>query len=190
MNLILADGGFDAQRDSECQEQLAQKLLLCEFAASLQLLDSGGTLIVKLFWCQTESIRMAMRSLFDYFDSLQMIKPISSRPASLERYVLLEGFKGLPAQWEGGQNWISNVLIGRCLRNNLSFYSMLDNYLDQIDHDILALNLKACFAILSHLERKTATRNFCESRDNDNFSKKLLKRINVKMYKDAWQLFL
>jgi len=220
MNLVVADGGFDAQRDSECQEQLAQKLVLCEFAASLQLLDHGGTLVIKLFGCQTESIRMAMRSVFDFFDSLEIIKPISSRPASSERYVLLEGFKGLPAHYEGGQNWISNVLIGKCLRRDLSFYSRVDNYLDQVDHDMLVLNLKACFAILTTLRRRqNRKRNNCNdvkkeetdstkvddedecgsdydyakslsSRDHNNFSDEERNRNNVKMYKHAWQLFL
>lgn len=195
MNLVVADGGFDAQRDSDCQEELAQKLILHEFATALQLLDTDGTLVVKLFGCQTESIRMAMRSMFDLFNCLEMIKPISSRPASSERYVILEGFKGLPAQWEGGQNWINNVLIGRCLREDLSYYATsVDYYLDQFDSDMLALNLKACFAILSHLERKNAAKQLCQSRKEQKniFSSKgrRNKDIDVKLYKHAWQLFI
>ena len=187
--------GFDAQRDSECQEELAQKLILHEFATALQLLDVDGTLVLKLFGCQTESIRMAMRSMFDLFNSLEMTKPISSRPASSERYVILEGFKGLPAQWEGGQNWINNVLIGRCLQRDLSFYtSSVDHYLDQFDSDMLVLNLKACFAILSHLERKNAAERLCQSkREQRNCFPSMGGRnrdINVKLYRHAWQLFI
>ena len=195
MNLVVADGGFDAQRDSECQEELAQKLILHEFATALQLLDVDGTLVLKLFGCQTESIRMAMRSMFDLFNSLEMTKPISSRPASSERYVILEGFKGLPAQWEGGQNWINNVLIGRCLQRDLSFYtSSVDHYLDQFDSDMLVLNLKACFAILSHLERKNAAERLCQSkREQRNCFPSMGGRnrdIDVKLYRHAWQLFI
>ena len=187
MNLVVADGGFDAQRDSECQEELAQKLVLCEFAVALELLDCGGTLIVKLFGCQTESIRMTMRYMYDLFDSLEMIKPLSSRPASSERYVVLTAFKGLPANWEGGRSWISNVLIGKCLQKDITFYSArVDDYLDQIDRDMLALNLKACFAILSHLERKAATK---QAGKEAHFKIKR-KHINIKMYKHAWQLFI
>ena len=191
MNLVVADGGFDAQRDSECQEGLAQKLILCELAVALELLDLGGTLVVKLFGFQTDSIQMAMRSLYDFFDSMEMIKPISSRPASSERYVVFTAFKGLPANWEGGQSWISSILIGRCLRENLSFYSStVDAYLDQFDRDMLVLNLKACFAILSHLERKTTSMQL----NRPTFGKRNLENqrnnVNIKLYKHTWQLFI
>ena len=189
MNLVVADGGFDAQRDSECQEELAQKLVLCELAAALELIDYGGTLIVKLFGCRTESIRMAMRSMSDIFDTMEMIKPISSRPASSERYVVFSQFQGLPENWEGGSSWINDVLINKCLQKDISFYSRLDTFLDKFDRDMLLLNLKACFAILSHLERKAVTSEPSNSRKDVQF-KEDCNSIDIKMYKHSWQLFI
>jgi cap1 methyltransferase len=189
MNLVVADGGFDAQRDSECQEEVAQKLILCELATALDLIDFGGTLVIKLFGCRTESIRMAMRSMYDLFDSMEMIKPVSSRPASSERYAVLTSFKGLPQSWEGGQSWINDVMIGKCLEEDINFYSRVDGYLDQFDQDMLLLNLKACFAILSHLERKTIATESSRKRWEIQF-KAERERINIKMYKHGWQLFI
>lgn len=189
MDLVVADGGFDAQRDSECQEELAQKIVLCEFAASLELLEVGGTLVIKLFGCQTESIRMAVRSVYEKFAWLDMIKPISSRPASSERYAVFRGFKGLPSDWPGGPKWISSTILGRCLRNDLSHYYSLDCYLDEIDRDMVVLNLKACFAILSYLQRKTKEGNIqgghsvgCNRNDTERH------RINLNLYRNAWDL--
>jgi len=189
MNLVVADGGFDAQRDSECQEELAQKLVLCELAAALELIDDGGTLLLKIFGCRTDSIRMAMRSMSDLFDTMEMIKPVSSRPASSERYVVLSNFQGVPTNWEGGQNWINNVLISNCLQKDIGFYSRVDNFLDQFDRDMLLLNLKACFAILSYLEKKTIAEESNENRNDMQF-KKDHDQINIKMYKHGWQLFI
>jgi cap1 methyltransferase len=189
VDLVVADGGFDAQRDSECQEEIAQKLIICEFAAGLQLLQVGGTMIVKLFGCQTESIRMAMRSLYDCFHYIKEFKPISSRPASSERYVVFMGFKGLPSTWNGGPAWISNVLIGRCLAHEKSYYADFDNYLDRFDRDMLLLNLKACFQILTTLERNTAEATRGENlhgKQNEHSSN----NINCNIYKQAWQLFI
>mmetsp|Transcript_26766 Transcript_26766/g.62561 ORF Transcript_26766/g.62561 Transcript_26766/m.62561 type:complete len:464 (+) Transcript_26766:178-1569(+) len=193
MNLVVADGGFDAQRNSECQEGLSQKLVIYELAASLEMLDIGGTLVVKLFGFQTDTIRMAMRSMHHLFDSLELIKPISSRPASSERYVVFNCFKGLPHDWEGGPSWISSVLRGRCLQEDEESYylSRVDNYIDQFDRDMMVLNLRACFSILSRLERKTtaAQQNhstFGKSREFERGRK----NINIKRYKHAWQLFI
>lgn len=189
MNLVLADGGFDAQRDSECQEELSQKLLICELAAALELICYGGTLVLKLFGCRTESVRMAMRSMHDLFNSMEMIKPVSSRPASSERYVVLSSFKGLPEDWKGGQSWISDVLIGNCLKEDIDFYSRIDDYLDKFDQDMLILNLKACFAILSYMERKAVAKESKNSSGEIQFQEER-EHINTKMYKHLWQLFI
>jgi cap1 methyltransferase len=187
VDLVVADGGFDAQRDSECQEEIAQKLILCECAAGLYLLHVGGSMIVKLFGCQTESIRMAMRSLHDSFEWIREFKPISSRPASSERYAIFMGFRGLPSLWNGGPNWISNVLIGGVLVHPKSHYAEFDEYLDRFDRDMLLLNLKACFQILTTLERKTGETT---GRNGDWQKKPLQHSLNVKIFKHAWRLFL
>ncbi len=196
MNLVVADGGFDAQRDSEYQEGVAQKLVLCELAAALELIGSGGTMVLKLFGCQTESMRMAMRSMYDLFDSMEFIKPVSSRPASSERYLVLSGFQGLPPGWEGGQSWINDVLFDRCLRKDVRFYAHVDAFLSRFDRDMLLLNLKACFAILSRLERKTAAKEMSNSTSSSSSTiaetviREGCEPINIKMYKHSWQLYI
>jgi hypothetical protein len=47
--LVLADGGFDAQRDSEDQEGLALRLIACQAGAAISLLATGGALVLKCF---------------------------------------------------------------------------------------------------------------------------------------------
>lgn len=156
VQLMVADGGFDAQRDSECQEEISQKIVVCQASAALALLQPGGTFIIKMFGFQTDTIRSLMKSLLLVFGKIQVIKPISSRPASAERYVIFSEYKGVPPcviQWQ------NKVLLGACGGSEkvTELQSKLCDCLDECDRDILQLNQKACFEILSYMERKTRT---------------------------------
>ena len=183
-HLVVSDGGFDAQRDSEYQEELARKLVISEMAAGVYLLRTGGTLIIKMFGFQTASIRTAMQSLYDMFSELQVLKPISSRPASSERYVVFSGFRGLPDSWDG-PSWMSRVFLGSATSRPPASYLPLNSFLDGIDADIVSLNLKACFAILSSLDRK-GTAMYAESNGNSHDDERA--PVNVPSYKAAWRL--
>lgn len=186
VHLVVADGGFDAQRDSEHQEQLAQKLVLCEMVAGIYLLRVGGTMVIKMFGFTTSSIRTAMQSLYDMFEELRILKPISSRPASSERYVIFSGFRGLPGVWDG-PSWLNSVLLGTATAGPPAKYVNLNSFLNQMEMDILALNLKTCFAILSTLERKTAF-SYSGQSDEDSWSEERLP-VNINAYKAAWRLY-
>jgi cap1 methyltransferase len=192
VHLVLADGGFDAQRDSELQEELSQKLVVCEVAAGLALLRPGGTMVVKMFGFQTPVVRAVMKDLFFLFDCMIALKPISSRPASAERYVVCTGFKGLPQGWDG-LRWRNRILLGESIsggsmkvdQDEAKATNHLYHYLDQFDCDLLHLNLKACFSILSYLESKMMV-----TRETDADSVYLSERpfVNVESYKYAWKL--
>ena len=70
VQLVVADGGFDLQRDAANQEELTQKLVACETAAALELLEFGGTYIVKMFGFQLPTSRTLVRDLFAMFDRI------------------------------------------------------------------------------------------------------------------------
>jgi cap1 methyltransferase len=160
-------------------------LIVCEIAAGIYLLQQGGTLIVKMFGFQTASVRRAMRSLYDYFEELVALKPISSRPASSERYVVCSGFRGVAHDWDGPR-WINSVLLGMTGDQDETHYSRLDKYLDDVDRDILSLNLKACFSILTCLERKAAAN--CAWHEWKESWIPERPHVNVNVYKHAWRL--
>ena len=119
VHLVLADGGFDAQRDSDHQEELAQKICICQAAAALTLLRQGGMFVMKMFGFRTATIRTLMRNLMDAFDHMIAIKPISSRPASAERYVVFSGFKGANTDFDG-LNWRNCTFLGDTGREALT----------------------------------------------------------------------
>jgi cap1 methyltransferase len=196
VHLVLADGGFDAQRDAENQEQVAQKLVACEAAAALSLLRRGGMLVMKLFGFQTPVIRAVLQHLFIAFEGMTAIKPISSRPASAERYVVCFGFRGNPPDWDGRQ-WCNQIFLGRpctlTIPHVAGDYEQLVKhcfrYLDEFDRDLCSLNLKACFSILSYLERKCMKLSQSNYDDQGSYHfDEDMPRINIASYKIAWRL--
>ena len=210
VHLVVADGGFDSQRDAENQEEVAQKLVVCEVAAALALLERGGIFVLKLFGAQTMVVRTVLRHLWLAFDSLVLVKPIASRPASAERYLVCAGFRGNPTGWDG-RRWCSQMLLGQhchasdfpsTVANYQRAQHALDQYLDEFDRDMLHLNLKACFAILSYLENKCqrlllASQNAtaaCMDADDDSSSDANCTddeeppRVNIASYRLAWRL--
>mmetsp|Transcript_18591 Transcript_18591/g.28715 ORF Transcript_18591/g.28715 Transcript_18591/m.28715 type:complete len:563 (+) Transcript_18591:105-1793(+) len=174
VHLVVADGGFDAQRDSENQEELAQKIVVCQATAAIVLLKQGGTFVLKMFGFRTPTIRFLMEELLNVFDDILVLKPISSRPASAERYVVFMGYKGT-IDLTNGLLWRNQVFLGVRRRttfaagggDNESMECNDDNndlggkqreifhlYLDEMDHSMLRLNSSTCFQILSYLQRK------------------------------------
>jgi cap1 methyltransferase len=194
VHLVLADGGFDAQRDVENQEEVAQKLVACEATAALSLLCAGGTMVIKLFGFQTSVVRSMMRHFYFSFDCIIALKPISSRPASTERYVVCVGFHGIPAGWTG-QRWSSDLYLGRpCTVSSYTYDSNYGNkeavlfrHLDEFDRDLCMLNLKANVAILSHMVRNWSLDQGGFHDEKDDLDDEI-SRINIPLYRIAWRL--
>jgi hypothetical protein len=67
-------------------------------------------------------------------------------------------------------------------------YSSLDKKLDEFDRDLLQLNLKACFGILSTMDRKTAAQDSWAMQDDEESWELHLPLVNVEMYRHAWRL--
>ena len=164
---------MDAQRERENQEEVTQKLVLCQVAAALSLLRQHGTFVLKAFGFQTATMRTIMNDLSKKFEFIRIVKPISSRPASGERYVVFQNFIGRPPDWDA-KDWQNEILLGS---STAALPPALALHLNEIDRDMLQLNLKACFAILTHLEERCRNGSECEP-----------PWIDVISYRNAWQL--
>jgi cap1 methyltransferase len=195
VHLVLADGGFDAQRDVENQEEVAQKLVGCEAAAALSLLCTGGTMVIKLFGFQTAVVRSMMRHFYFSFEHVIALKPISSRPASTERYVVCVGFHGNPGGWTG-RRWLSDMYLARpCALSTYNYdinfgknEAALYSYLNKFDRDVCLLNLTSNFAILSLMERNCSSLRQGDSSDSEDDLEYHVSRINIPLYRIAWRL--
>jgi 23S rRNA U2552 (ribose-2'-O)-methylase RlmE/FtsJ len=87
--LITADGGFDA--DSDTEEMDTAQLILAEIVMALQLGAEGSHFIIKIFDMTTQFTIDLVHVLAYAYNRLQVIKPASSRLASSEKYLVCSG---------------------------------------------------------------------------------------------------
>lgn len=93
-DLVTGDGGFDFSNDFNKQEEQSSKLLLCETFLALQIQKKNGSFLLKIYDIQNlETIRL-LYVLNQLYEHMYFIKPMTSRPANSEKYIVCTGFKG------------------------------------------------------------------------------------------------
>ncbi|KAG9347247.1 hypothetical protein JZ751_004814 [Albula glossodonta] len=82
LHFLMADGGFSVEGQENIQEILSKQLLLCQFLTALSTFDLFTPFSVGLVYL-----------LYLCFDRVSLFKPVTSRPANSERYVVCRGLK-------------------------------------------------------------------------------------------------
>lgn len=114
VDLVTADGGIDVDNIEVApmgtegqasgipfkveegfarQEFLSSRLLLTQFLTALAVLSPGGNFVCKVFDTVTELSAQLIYILTLSFQSVSFFKPVSSRPANSERYIVALGRK-------------------------------------------------------------------------------------------------
>jgi 23S rRNA U2552 (ribose-2'-O)-methylase RlmE/FtsJ len=93
LDLITSDGGFDFSTDFNNQEDLSMHLIICEMYMALRLQAVGGVFVLKIYDIQTMNTMRLLWVLQSHYQDLYIVKPLSSRPANSEKYVIAFGFK-------------------------------------------------------------------------------------------------
>ena len=93
-NLVTADGGFDFSTDFNNQEELSTKLILSEILTSIQLQKEHGCFLLKIYDINSLCTMQLLFVLKELYESISFTKPLSSRPANSEKYVMCTNFKG------------------------------------------------------------------------------------------------
>jgi cap1 methyltransferase len=106
VHLVTGDGGFDVDmnRDFNRQEVVSSRLLLLQIAVGLGTVRTGGSFVCKVFDTVTIISAQLLYICSMCFDSIQIIKPVSSRPSNAERYLVCLGAKP-------GRETYSNILL-------------------------------------------------------------------------------
>jgi len=138
--------------------------------------------VIKMFGFQSEKTRDAMLLLVSVFDCIKVIKPITSRLASTERYVIGIHFQGVQKDFDPRQ-WRDDMLAENYQAKDMP--ACYGHFLNTVDHDIASLNIRACSSIIEcfrleeikflHRKRKT---------HNPNFQGE----VNVDYIRNAWRL--
>tara|TARA_Y100000310_G_scaffold335036_1_gene416113 strand:+ start:12 stop:1193 length:1182 start_codon:yes stop_codon:yes gene_type:complete len=94
-DFITSDGGFDFSIDFNHQEQLAYRLLFCEIVATISNQKIGGRAVFKFFDIYTELTMKFLYLCTVLYEAVYIHKPITSRPANSEKYIIAKRFKGV-----------------------------------------------------------------------------------------------
>ncbi|XP_075411290.1 cap-specific mRNA (nucleoside-2'-O-)-methyltransferase 1 isoform X2 [Tenrec ecaudatus] len=93
VHFLMADGGFSVEGQENLQEVLSKQLLLCQFLMALSIVRTGGHFICKTFDLFTPFSVGLIYLLYCCFERVCLFKPVTSRPANSERYVVCKGLK-------------------------------------------------------------------------------------------------
>ena len=91
--LVTGDGGFDFSGDFNSQEDSSLRLVASQAYAALLLQAPGGSLVLKVFDAACAETMALLHGLHLSYAAVRLVKPLSSRPANSERYVLCTGFR-------------------------------------------------------------------------------------------------
>lgn len=106
-DLVTADGGAD-RADLDMAEQSGVMLLVAQAYCALRCLDDGGAFVVKAFEGSTLPTCQVFDLLSRCFAESSIQKPLTSKAANSERYMVFKGFCGGPA-----------IAVAECLRTAL-----------------------------------------------------------------------
>lgn len=95
-DFITADGGFDFSGHYRLQEQIAARLICAEIYAALRLqkVGSSSALFLKVYDIRLPATLSLLSILVQCYEKVTVTKPLSSRPANSEKYLLCTGFHG------------------------------------------------------------------------------------------------
>lgn len=94
INLITADGSINCKNDPGEQEKIVANLHFCEFVAAIQILETGGNFLLKIFTIFEHETVCLIYFLTCIFKKVHFYKPVTSREGNSEVYIVCLEFKG------------------------------------------------------------------------------------------------
>jgi 23S rRNA U2552 (ribose-2'-O)-methylase RlmE/FtsJ len=128
-HLITADGGFDFSADFNNQEDTCFRLLVCEVLTALLLQRTGGTFVLKVFDMFNDHTLKLVHIIKQFYGAVYITKPLTSRPANSEKYLVCTEFIGITQQ---------NHMLLKELKKLVRKYSpkTLEQFMKTIDFEI------------------------------------------------------
>ncbi|KAL0231797.1 hypothetical protein GEMRC1_011201 [Eukaryota sp. GEM-RC1] len=91
VDVVVADGGSDVSDGWNLQEMLMKGLVLGQILSMFKILRNGGTFVLKVFDIFTPFTVSLLYYLYVSFRKFSIFKPVTSRPANSERYIICQG---------------------------------------------------------------------------------------------------
>lgn len=113
--LVVCDGAPDVTGHHDLDEFIQAQLLQAALLITTRIVEQDGTFVAKIF--RVNDITRLMYLMRCFFDSVQVIKPQSSRSCSIESFVVCRGYRK-PSNIGGD--------VARYIRDKCSFASFLE----------------------------------------------------------------
>jgi hypothetical protein len=94
VDLYIVDLGFDVSADYNRQEEMHAKCLLGQIILGLNVTNVGGNMVLKYFTILEPNSISMLWILTHYFKEVLLYKPLFSKPANSEIYIVLKGYYG------------------------------------------------------------------------------------------------
>lgn len=95
MDIVSGDAGFDFSNDFNNQEVQSSRIIFCEIVTALAIQKKGGIFVCKLFDSYTNITIQFINLLCHYYKNVYFVKPLTSRPANSEKYIICKDFNGI-----------------------------------------------------------------------------------------------
>ena len=174
-DLVTADGGFDFSNDFNNQEEQSIKLIVAEILTCIQLQKQGGNFVIKLYDIHSFLTIQLLYILKELYDHITFIKPLSSRPANSEKYLLCCNFKGTThAEFPFYVEQLTNLL------NKINTYSLPIKVPSEFIYDVIEYN---AYYILRQIIQINKTICFIDLFKNDKDDVNFLANLKVQLTK-------
>jgi hypothetical protein len=97
-HFITADGGFDFSGDFNNQEDTSMRLIVAEVYTAVRLQAPGGAFVLKIYDVRSPATVRLLHVLRSCYRTMRIVKPLTSRPANSEKYVVCTGFTSIQAE--------------------------------------------------------------------------------------------
>lgn len=174
--LVTADGGFDYSSDFNNQELNSLKIIYAELVQIFMIQKQGGNMLFKMFDLFSQFSLQIIYLLNIFYEEVYIIKPLTSRPANSEKYIVGKGFKGV------SKVFLSSMLVG--LKNWKKQYYYIQNILlpeefvkemKKINSDIVEKQKRHIDSIIKCMKDKVDI----NTEENERCSKDWLKKYNI-----------
>ena len=98
-DFITADGGFDFSSDFNEQEKQSLHIIFCEIVLAITCQNLGGTFICKFFDLYSKTSIKLIYLLKCLYNEVIIDKPVTSRPANSEKYIICKDFLGIDSSY-------------------------------------------------------------------------------------------
>jgi 23S rRNA U2552 (ribose-2'-O)-methylase RlmE/FtsJ len=98
-DFVTADGGFDFSSDFNEQEKQSLRIIFCEIVLAITCQNLGGTFICKFFDLYSKTSIKLIYLLKCLYNEVIIDKPVTSRPANSEKYIICKDFLGIDTNY-------------------------------------------------------------------------------------------